>query len=52
MIPHIRIHRGSDYHRPGERQIHRCEEVVSDAVGEFRKDVGGSRGYQQQVRLL
>ena len=41
MLPHVHVHRRSHDDGGGSRQIHRGEEIVRDAVGEFCNDVGG-----------
>ena len=52
MLPHIRIHRGSDQDRRGCGQEHGSEEVVSDAVRVFGQDVGCGRSDDHRIGPL
>ena len=52
MLPHVHVHRGGEHDRAGEGQVEGGEEVVGQAVGEFRDQVGsGGRDHQDFVLL-
>ena len=50
--PHVGVHGGRDDDGAGIGQMHGGEEVVGDAVGELRQDIGGCRSDQQQLASL
>src|SRR5579859_4221909 len=52
VVPHVDVHgRGNNY-GGGGGQIKRGEKIVGDAAGEFRENVRGRRGHEEQIRAL
>ena len=49
MLPHVDVHGGRDDDGRGGGEIEGGEEIVGDAVREFREDVGGGRCDDEQV---
>ena len=52
MIPHVGVHRRRQHHRSGEGQIRGGQEIVGQAVGEFRQQIGSGRRDHQDLILL
>src|SRR5271170_1385544 len=52
VIPHVYVHGGSDDYRRGAGQVKRGEKIVGDATGEFGENIGGGRGYEEQIGSL
>ena len=52
MLPHVGVHGRRHDDGLGERQVHRAEQVVGDAVGHLGQRVGGSRGHHHDVGFL
>ena len=49
MLPHIHVHGGRDDDGRGGGEIESGQEIVGDAVREFREDIGGGRSDDEQV---
>jgi hypothetical protein len=52
VIPHVYVHGWSYDYGGCACKIQRCEEIVGDAAGEFRKDIGGGGRDEQQIGAL
>ncbi len=50
MLPHVHIHGWSHQDRGARCQIHRAQEIVGDAVGEFGQNVCSGRSHHQSIR--
>jgi hypothetical protein len=52
VVPHVGVHRGREDDAAGEGQISGGEEVVGQAVGEFREQIGGCGSDDEKIILL
>ena len=52
VLPHVDVHGGSDQHRTGEGEVKSSEEIVGQAVRQFRHQVGRGRSDHEQFVLL